>query len=200
MRCWDQGAHIRERLTANRSDLTLQGGPNQTRHAKAPSDPTHQPFPSPPRTTEPPHLLIVSRAQRETTKSKYMHPISPRLLDYPRRWDGVLYFRSEAVIGLPISTTSYSQHAVSTVQTRSTGPDNEWSLTDTDGAKHSPPGLKFLSFPSYSIFHSFEFIKTSNISWVTRNYSTSTESYLAWHAYRPTSTSRGLMVPKELCI
>ena len=25
----DQGAHIRERLTANRSDLTLQGGPNQ---------------------------------------------------------------------------------------------------------------------------------------------------------------------------
>ena len=29
MRCCDQGAHIRERLTANRSDLTLQGGPNQ---------------------------------------------------------------------------------------------------------------------------------------------------------------------------
>ena len=25
----DQGTHIRERLTANRSDLTLQGGPNQ---------------------------------------------------------------------------------------------------------------------------------------------------------------------------
>ena len=25
----DQGAHIREQLTANRSDLTLQGGPNQ---------------------------------------------------------------------------------------------------------------------------------------------------------------------------
>ena len=29
MRLGDQGAHIRERLTANRSDLTLQGGPNQ---------------------------------------------------------------------------------------------------------------------------------------------------------------------------
>ena len=29
MRHSDQGAHIRERLTANRSDLTLQGGPNQ---------------------------------------------------------------------------------------------------------------------------------------------------------------------------
>jgi len=25
----DQGAHIRERLTANRSDLTLQDGPNE---------------------------------------------------------------------------------------------------------------------------------------------------------------------------
>jgi len=29
MRCCDQGAHIRERLMANRTDLTLQGGPNQ---------------------------------------------------------------------------------------------------------------------------------------------------------------------------
>ena len=29
LRCSDQGAHIRERLTANRFDLTLQGGPNQ---------------------------------------------------------------------------------------------------------------------------------------------------------------------------
>ena len=29
MRRSDQGAHIRERLTPNRFDLTLQGGPNQ---------------------------------------------------------------------------------------------------------------------------------------------------------------------------
>ena len=29
MRRSDQGAHIRERLMANRFDLTLQGGPNQ---------------------------------------------------------------------------------------------------------------------------------------------------------------------------
>ena len=27
----DQGAHIRERLTANRFDLTLQGGPDCTK-------------------------------------------------------------------------------------------------------------------------------------------------------------------------
>ena len=29
MRRSDQGAHVRERLTVNRFDLTLQGGPNQ---------------------------------------------------------------------------------------------------------------------------------------------------------------------------
>ena len=58
MRSCDQGAHIRERLTANRFDLTLQGEPNQhgTRM---------------PRRTQ---RHMVSRAQRETTKSKYMHP------------------------------------------------------------------------------------------------------------------------------
>ena len=74
MRYCDQGAHIRERLTANRSDLTLQGGPNQHGTRK------------PRRTTctnpSPPHLElqklaqqhIVSRALRETTKSKHMRP------------------------------------------------------------------------------------------------------------------------------
>src|SRR6185436_19986547 len=86
MRCCDQGAHIRERLTANRSDLTLQGGPNQHGTRK------------PRRTTctnpSPPHLElqklaqqhIVSRALRETTKSKHMQPLTPRPLDYPRSW------------------------------------------------------------------------------------------------------------------
>src|SRR6185436_17286479 len=64
----------------------------------------HQPFPSPPRTTGPSHQRIVSRALRETTKSKYMQANSPRLLDYPKGWEGVLYFRSRAVLGLPVST------------------------------------------------------------------------------------------------
>ena len=57
-----------------------------TRHVFTPSDYTCQPFSSPPRTTEPPNLHIVSRALRETTKSKLMHPNSPRPLDYPRSW------------------------------------------------------------------------------------------------------------------
>ena len=83
MRRSDQGSHIRERLTANRFDLTLQGGPNQ--HGTRMPRRTTRTNPSPPRLElqNRPHLHIVSRAQRETTKSKHMHPVSPRLLDLP---------------------------------------------------------------------------------------------------------------------
>ena len=84
MRRSDQSAHIRERLTANRFDLTLQGGPNQ--HG------TQKPRQTPRTNLSPPRLelqepaqrhIVISRALRETTKSKYMHPNSPRLLDPP---------------------------------------------------------------------------------------------------------------------
>ena len=148
MRCSDQDAHIWERLTANRFDLTLQGGPNQHGTQKPRWTPRTNFSPSLSRTTEPPHFHIVSRALRETTKSKLMHPNSPRPLDYPKGWEGVLYFQKEAVLGLSVSTTSYSRYAVSTIQTRSAGPDIERSLTDTDGAKQFPPDLQFhfLSF------------------------------------------------------
>ena len=83
MRRRDQGAHIRERLTANRSDLTLQGGPNQ-HGTYLPRRIIHANH-SPPRLElqEPAQRHMVSRAQRETTKNKYMHPNSPRLLDSP---------------------------------------------------------------------------------------------------------------------
>ena len=47
----DQGAHIRERLTANRSDLTLQGGPNEHGTQKPRRTPRTNLSPSPPRTT-----------------------------------------------------------------------------------------------------------------------------------------------------
>ena len=76
----DQGAHIRERLTENRSDLTLQGGPNQHGAHKSRWTTRTNHFPSPPRTTGPPHHHMVSRAQCETTKSKHMQP--PFLRDY----------------------------------------------------------------------------------------------------------------------
>ena len=84
MRCCDQGAYIRERLAANRSDLTLQGGPNQ--HGTQKSRRTPRTNLSPPRLElqEPAQRHMVSRAQRETTKSKHMHPDSPRLLDSPQ--------------------------------------------------------------------------------------------------------------------
>ena len=72
MRCCDQGAHIRERLTANRSALTLQGKPNQhgTRMPRRTIRTNH----CSPRLElqEPAQRHIVSRALRETTKSKYM--------------------------------------------------------------------------------------------------------------------------------
>ena len=104
---------------------------------------------------------MVSRAQRETTKSTICIPISPRLLDYPRRWVEVLYFRNEAVLGLPVSTTSYSRHAVSTVQSPISTADNDRSLIDTDGAKtpRNPVLLPYLYIINIlrpvSNFHSF---------------------------------------------
>ena len=87
MRCCGQGAHIRERLTANRFDLTLQGGPNQ--HGTHMPRRTTRTNHSPPRLElqEPAQRHMVSRAQRETTKSKHMHP--PILRDYltrPKSW------------------------------------------------------------------------------------------------------------------
>ena len=47
MRHTDQGAHVRERLTANRFDLTLQGEPNQ--HSTQKPRRTTRTNPSPPR-------------------------------------------------------------------------------------------------------------------------------------------------------
>ena len=59
---------------ANRSDLTLQGGPNQ--HGTYLPRRTIHTNHSPPRLElqEPAQRHMVSRAQRETTKSKHMHP------------------------------------------------------------------------------------------------------------------------------
>ena len=88
-------------------------------------------------------------------------PNSPRLLDYPRRWDGVLYFRGEAVLDLPVSTTSYSRYAVSTIQTWPAGPTTVRSSTDSNGAKtpRNPvllPYLHLIVIPRLvSNFHSF---------------------------------------------
>ena len=82
----DQGAHIRERLTANRSDLIMQREPNQ--HGTRMPHRTTRTNHSPPRLElqEPAQRHMVSRAQRETTKSKQCIPISPQLLNYPRSW------------------------------------------------------------------------------------------------------------------
>src|SRR6185437_3575750 len=72
------------RDTTNRSDLTLQDGPNQ--HGMQKPHRTPRTNHSPPRLKlqEPAQRHMVSRAQRETTKSKHMHPNSLRLLDSPQ--------------------------------------------------------------------------------------------------------------------
>ena len=83
MRRSDQGAHIRERLTANRFALTLQGGPNQHGTQKPRRTPRTNLSPPCLELQEPAQRHIVSRALRETTKSKHMRPLSPRPLFSP---------------------------------------------------------------------------------------------------------------------
>ena len=128
---------------------------------------------------------MVSRAQHETTKSNTCIPISLRLLDYSRRWDEVLYFRNKAVLGLPVSTTSYSQYAVSTIQTRSTGPDNGTVLNRLGRAKtpRNPVLLLYLYIIIIPRLVSYFHVNVNNsgtvykyityISLVIGNYSTS---------------------------
>ena len=79
------------------------------------------------------------------------------------------------VLSLPVSTTSYSRHAVSTVQTRSARPTTVRSLIDTGGGlfsihstsitNPSPPGLHF----------SFLLLKDSFF----RNFSIRNKTYLS---------------------
>ena len=72
------------------------------------------------------------------------------LRDYstsPKEWVEVLYFRSKAVLGLPVLTTSYSRHAVSTIQSPISTANNGRCLIDTDGAKtpRNPVLLPYLN-------------------------------------------------------
>ena len=148
----DQGAHVRERLTTNQFDLTLQDGPNQ--HGTHKPRRTTRTNHSPPRLElqDRPTIIWSAELNVRPPKVNICIPISPRLLDYPRRWDGVLYFRGEAVLDLPVSTTSYSRYAVSTVQTWSVGPTTARSLTDTGRTTPLPPGLRFYSFFHFKTF------------------------------------------------
>ena len=86
MRCCNQAAHIRERLTANRSVLTLQGGPNQHGTQKPRRTPRTNLFPPRLELQEPAQRHMVSRAQRETTKSNICIPILRDYSTRPRSW------------------------------------------------------------------------------------------------------------------
>ena len=176
------------RRTADRSDLTLQGGPNQhgtylprrTIHAN------HSPHRL--ELQDRPTIIWSAELNVRPPKVNICIPISPRLLDYPRRWDGVMYFRGEAALGLLVSTTSYSRHAASTIQSPISTADNGRSLIDIDEAKTprnpvllpylyiviiSPSGLTLsIYLKSYSIYMYWNGHR-SYTSRVTGNYSTS---------------------------
>ena len=82
----DQGAHIRERLTANRSDLTLQSGPNQ--HGTYLPVGLYMPtIPLPiSNYRNQPNDIWSAELNVRPPKVNICIPISPRLLDYPRSW------------------------------------------------------------------------------------------------------------------
>ena len=79
MWCCDQGAHIRERLTANRSDLTLQGGPNQ--HGTQKPRRTPRTDLSPPRLELQDRPTIIWSAELNMRPPKVIHA-STFLCDY----------------------------------------------------------------------------------------------------------------------
>ena len=79
MRRSDQGAHIRERLMANRFDLTLQGGPNQ--HGTQKHRRTTRTNPSPPRLEQQDRTTIIWLAELNMRPPKVIHA-SPFLCDY----------------------------------------------------------------------------------------------------------------------
>ena len=80
-----------------------------------------------------------------------------------------MYFRSMAILGLPVSNTSYSRHAVSTIQSPINTADNGRSLIDTDGTKtpRNPVLLPYLHIliisGPVSILHSFRIKFTTHV-------------------------------------
>ena len=79
MRRSDQGAHIRERLTVNRFDLTLQGGPNQ--HGTQKPRRTTRTNLSPPRFELQDRPIIIWSAELNVRPQKVIHA-TPFLRDY----------------------------------------------------------------------------------------------------------------------
>jgi len=80
MRRSDQGAHIRERLMANRSDLTLQGGPNQHGTHK-PHQTTHTNLSPPPPLELQDRPTIIWSAELNVRPPK-VNTYNPFLRDY----------------------------------------------------------------------------------------------------------------------
>ena len=117
----DQGPHNRE---TRRIDSILLCKVDLTNTArKSPVGPHTPTFPLPASNyrNQPNDI----RSAKLNVRPPKVNNASSFLRDYsttPGVGCGFLYFRSKAVLGLPVSTTSYSRHAVSTVNPRSALP------------------------------------------------------------------------------
>ena len=119
------------RVTANRSDLTLQGGPNSHDTWK-PRRATHvncsHNYPEvwiKPANTR---MMSPARANTRWTRGPLHHPSTlPSTAGRDSDSDAI------KVISLPVSTTSYFRHVVSTVQSSVKGPTTERSSIDAGG-------------------------------------------------------------------
>ena len=143
---------------ANRSDLTLQGGPNSHDTWK-PRRATHvncsHNYPEAwikPASTR---MMSPARANTQWTRGLLHHPSTlPSTAGREPDFDAI------KVISLPVSTTSYFWHVVSTVQSSVKGPTTARSSIDTGGGSYflysiimpnfPPPGLKFHSYRTLS--------------------------------------------------
>src|SRR6185503_19404382 len=96
---------------------------------------------SPPRLElqEPAQRHMVSRSQRETTKSKHMHPNSPRLLDSPQELGaGSCTFEAKQYSAYRFRLPPTPGMRLVQFNPRSAQSTTERSLIDIDGATPSP--------------------------------------------------------------
>ena len=153
--------------TANRSDLTLQGGPNQ--HGTYLPRRTIWVNHSPPRLElqDRPTIIWSAEPYERPPKVKHASPILRGHSTTLRGGKESCTFEVRQYSAYRFWVPPTPGMWLVQYQTRSAGPDNGRSLTDTDGAKQFPSGLKFhfLSFLN-AVAHS---LKYKDILYLTSN-------------------------------
>ena len=123
----------------NRSDLTLQGGPNQHGTQKPRRTPRTNLSPLRLELQEPSQRHMVSRAQRETTKSKHMHPHFSATTQLPQELGaGSCTFEARQYSAYRFRLPPTPGMRLVQFNPRSAQPTTEQSLIYTDGTTPSP--------------------------------------------------------------